>query len=80
MERKSNKTIFFSSRTKDFYFLSNFFPSEFTENGIVYKTVEHYFQSEKFENDEELKHLVINAETPRACKRLGRINKIDPLT
>ena len=60
MERKSNKTIFFSSRTKDFYFLSNFFPSEFTENGIVYKTVEHYFQSEKFENDEELKHLVIS--------------------
>ena len=74
-------TIYFSFgyKTKvsqEYNFLSNFYPSEFICNEIIYKTVEHYFQSEKYQ-DESKKQAVINAKTPGHAKSLGRKHKID---
>ena len=57
-------------------FLSNFFPSPFVKDGITYQTVEHYFQSEKYD-DPELKAIIINAESPALAKRAGRAYDID---
>ena len=79
---EQNRIIYFSfgyqdnKISKDHVFLSNFFESTFTEDGKQYKTVEHYFQSKKF-LDQELEMLVVNSSSPRSAKRLGRINRID---
>ena len=52
-------------------YLSNFYQATFVENGYTYKTVEHYFQSEKAP-DTESKEMIINAETPELSKTMGR--------
>ncbi|OMJ71926.1 hypothetical protein SteCoe_29740 [Stentor coeruleus] len=57
-------------------FLCNFYESPFTFNGFVYKTVEHYFQSEKTQ-DAKAKHSIINAKTPKKAKQLGNTCKLD---
>jgi ribA/ribD-fused uncharacterized protein len=81
---EKNRTIYFSFGLKNkiidkrYDFLSNFYPSKFTENGIEYKTVEHYYQSQKFD-DPEIKHLVVSAKTPSKAKSLGNKNRINPL-
>lgn len=51
---------------------SNFYLSDFTLDGIVYPTVEHYFQSKKFEGSVQEKYirdLKHPAETAREGKR-----------
>jgi predicted NAD-dependent protein-ADP-ribosyltransferase YbiA (DUF1768 family) len=49
---------------KDEYeFLSNFYPSPFTVDGIYYPTVEHYFQAMKTLNVEKRKEIAA-ASTP----------------
>lgn len=79
----SGKKIYFSFSQKskkidkDSQYLSNFFPAAFTKDGKVFNTVEHFFQSEKFE-DAETKHKIISAKTPMIAKRLGRKYRIDP--
>ena len=55
----------------EYAFLSNFYPSPFTINGITYQTNEHYFQSQKTLGEEE-KQEIINAPTPGFAKNLGR--------
>ncbi len=52
-------------------YLANYSLHGFTKNGIYYKTVEHYYQSEKFENL-KIKEKVINAETPKIASNIGR--------
>ncbi|MBN1802376.1 MAG: NADAR family protein [Candidatus Lokiarchaeota archaeon] len=54
-----------------FRFLSNFYSSPFSIRGIEYKTVEHWFQSQKSTKSEEQTH-VINASTPGEAKKRGR--------
>jgi N-glycosidase YbiA len=52
-------------------FLSNFFPSEITHDGITYPTVEHAFQAAKtldFHERWKIAHL----KTPGQAKRAGR--------
>lgn len=56
-------------------FLSNFFYSDFILDGVTYKTVEHYYQSQKVSNPlDRLK--IINCDTPGETKRLGNKVKI----
>lgn len=53
-------------------FLSNFYPSPFFVNGVRYPTVEHYFQSKKFEGteyEEYIRNLPTPAETAQQGKR-----------
>ncbi|MFN1218340.1 NADAR family protein [Chryseobacterium kwangjuense] len=53
---------------------SQWFPVEFKENGIVYKTAEHYMMAGKARlfNDEEILEKVLRSETPDKAKSLGR--------
>ena len=52
-------------------FLSNFFHSPFTFEGITYPTNEHFFQAMKTLDQEERKKIA-EAPTPGKAKRIGR--------
>ena len=52
-------------------YLANYSNHGFTKNGIFYKTVEHYYQSEKFDNS-EVRERIINAPTPKEASNIGR--------
>ena len=52
-------------------YLANYSNHGFYKNGIFYKTVEHYYQSEKYDNL-EIKNKIINAETPKEASNIGR--------
>ncbi|KFE99434.1 hypothetical protein IX39_01840 [Chryseobacterium formosense] len=60
---------------------SQWFPFEFHENGIVYKTAEHYMMAGKAKlfNDMEILEKILNAATPNQAKSLGRkVKNFDP--
>jgi len=60
---------------KDFRFMSNFFPSEIKVDGVMWPTVEHFYQAMKtidLSDQEKIR----KAETPGKSKRLGRRMKI----
>lgn len=52
-------------------FLSNFYVRPFKCDGVVWPTVEHYFQAMKFP-DEFMREHVRNSSTASQAKRLGR--------
>ncbi len=52
-------------------YLANYSNHGFYKNGIFYKTVEHYYQSEKFDNP-EIKKRIIDAPTPKEASNIGR--------
>ena len=52
-------------------FLSNFYPSPFVHEGIIYSTNEHFFQAMKT-LDIEKRREIAKAATPGQAKRLGR--------
>lgn len=52
-------------------FLSNFYRSYFVIDGIVYSTVEHFYQSQKMALAEH-RDLIINASTAKEAKLLGK--------
>jgi len=53
---------------------SQWFPFKFEENGISYKTAEHYMMAGKAKlfNDEEILEKILNAGSPNQAKSLGR--------
>lgn len=55
----------------DYAFLSNFYESPFEYQGIVFPTMEHWFQAWKTKDPEEFAAIVA-AGTPGKAKRLGR--------
>ena len=55
----------------DLGYLANYSEHGFFKDGIYYKTVEHYYQSKKF-NDKELVNKVIRSETPKEASNIGR--------
>lgn len=55
----------------DYQFLSNFYPSEITRNGISYPTAEHFFQAHKA-IDIENHFYIAGLKTPNEAKRVGR--------
>lgn len=60
---------------------SQWFPFEFEENGIVYRTAEHYMMAGKAKlfNDQEVLEQILQAETPNQAKSLGRkVKNFDP--
>lgn len=52
-------------------FLSNFYPSPFTVDGITYPTVENWFQAWKCKDPVQFK-AIATAKTPGEAKRIGR--------
>ena len=61
----------------EYAFLSNFYPSPFTHEGIEYPTNEHFFQAMKT-TDLELRKAIAAAKTPGVAKRMGRTVKLRP--
>lgn len=57
--------------TRDYEFLSNFYPSEITYDGILYPTVEHAYQAAK-STDISIRQKIAGAPTPGEAKKLGR--------
>lgn len=60
---------------------SQWFPFEFNENEINYKTAEHYMMAGKAKlfNDDEILEKILKAETPNQAKGLGRkVKNFDP--
>ena len=60
---------------------SQWFPAEFQEDGILYKTAEHYMMAGKARlfNDHEILEQMIQSETPDRVKKLGRkVKNFDP--
>jgi ribA/ribD-fused uncharacterized protein len=60
---------------------SQWFPLEFEENGIIYKTAEHYMMAGKAKlfNDNEILEEILKAESPNVAKSLGRkVKNFDP--
>lgn len=55
----------------EYGYLANYSNHGFYKNGVYYKTVEHYYQSEKFD-DEIIKKRIIDAETPKEASNIGR--------
>ena len=54
--------------------MSQWWPSEFTENNVLYKTAEHYMMAQKalLFNDHEIFERILQKESPKDVKDLGR--------
>ncbi|MFY1048116.1 NADAR family protein [Chryseobacterium sp. GP-SGM7] len=62
-------------------YFSQWFPFVFEENGITYKTAEHYMMAGKAKlfNDNETFEEILKSETPNQAKKLGRkVKNFDP--
>lgn len=65
--------IYFYEKNEPFYEFTNFYESKFyDQDGIEWKTSEHYFQSQKF--DSKRKEEVRNLSTPRECFTYAKNN------
>lgn len=61
---------------------SQWFPGSFEENGITYKTAEHYMMAGKARlfNDPETEKEILSANTPNQAKALGRkVKNFNPI-
>lgn len=52
-------------------YLATYSDHGFYKDGVYYKSVEHYYQSEKFD-DEDVKQRIIDANTPKEASIIGR--------
>lgn len=68
-------TIYFYSQTDAYAEFSNFSSHGIEMDGRWWKTVEHYFQAQKF-NDAPYRERIGKASTPKDAKELGRTRDI----
>lgn len=64
--------IEFSSKSESYKEFSNFHIASFTVDGQEWKSVEHYFQAQKFPSSPDLQTEIRLAKTPTLAKRLGK--------
>ena len=64
--------IQFHSKAATYSEFSNFYEASFELDGKIWKTVEHYFQHEKFPGNDSLQQKIWQATTPAAAKQLGK--------
>ncbi len=55
----------------DLGYLANYSNHSFVVDNVLYKTVEHYYQAMKYD-DEEIRDRIIKAETPKEASNIGR--------
>lgn len=60
-----------------YFFLSNFSPSPFRIDYVLFPTMEHYFQANKADNQNDYLHIAY-APIPGEAKRLGRKIQLRP--
>ena len=70
-------TIYFYKEFGPLGYLASYYPEGFYSNGIYYKTIEHYYQSHKFE-DSTIVSEILNADTPKIASNIGRDRKNVP--
>lgn len=61
----------------EYFFLSNFSASPFRINYVLFPTMEHYFQANKADNQNDYLHIA-HALAPGEAKRLGRKIQLRP--
>ncbi len=61
----------------EYFFLSNFSASPFRINYVLFPTMEHYFQANKADNQNDYLHIAY-AHAPGEAKRLGRKIQLRP--
>ena len=67
---------FFSSRDGDYKCFSNFYKAPITIDDKEYRSVENYFQSQRFVgSDDDYAELVRNQANPALCRAMGRANE-----
>ena len=66
--------IYFYKQFGPLGYLATYSDHGFCKDGIYFKTSEHYYQAQKFE-DEQVRQLIINAETPKIASQIGRDRK-----
>jgi len=66
--------IYFYKEFGPLGYLATYSNHGFYKDGVYFKTSEHYYQSQKFE-DEEVRQLIINAKTPKIASEIGRDRK-----
>lgn len=64
-------TIYFYKQYGELGYLANYSDHGFELDGKYWPTVEHYYQAQKF-FDEELKERIRKAETPKIASQIGR--------
>ena len=64
-------TIAFYGQKNEYAWLSNFSPHAFSLDGLLWPTVEHYFQAAKFPSADHAER-IRRAKTPKDAKALGR--------
>ena len=62
--------IYFYSQTDTFSEFSNFAPFGIEMDGVWWKTVEHYYQAQKFD-DPNYRKRIAKASTPKMAKAMG---------
>jgi ribA/ribD-fused uncharacterized protein len=63
--------IYFFSKSKSYSELSNFYHSPFKVDGVLWDTVEHYFQAMKFPSNPEYQEVIRLESSPAYAKKLG---------
>lgn len=63
--------IYFYKEFGELGYLASYSLHGFSKDGIYWKTVEHYYQAHKFEDD-DVKKMIIDAETPKEASAIGR--------
>lgn len=66
-----DREILFYDPKKEYGWLANFSNHNIQVEAKTFKTVEHYYQSQKFTNG-IIKYLIINSPTPQIAKSLAR--------
>lgn len=75
-ETNFGDVIYFYSQNQAFSEFSNFAPFGFEMEGVYYKTVEHYYQSQKF-SDPDFVGQILNAPSPKSASILGKSSKFE---
>lgn len=68
-------TIYFYAQTDPYSEFSNFSPHGIEMDGRWWKTIEHYFQAQKF-SDKAYRERIAKASTPKDAKALGRTREV----
>lgn len=75
-EAKAGVIRFFSSRDGEYKCFSNFYKAPITIDAKEYRSVENYFQSQRFVgSDDDYAELVRNQANPALCRAMGRANE-----
>lgn len=61
-------SIIFYSKSTDFAWLSNFSKHKFELDGVVWPSVEHYYQAQKYAGTPAERQIREAADAPKACK------------